>query len=152
MPTTLEPVLAKHPFFKGLDPEYLQLLVGCAANVLFQPGQIIFRFDEDADRFYLIRKGRVAIDLYAPPRGTITIETVGEGEILGWSWLIPPYQPRFNARAVEQTLAIGMDGRCLRGKCEADHNLGYELFSRVAPILVSQLEATRIQLLDLYQV
>ncbi len=150
MPTTLEPVLAKHPFFRGLDSQYLQLLVGCAANVLFQEGQAIFRADEEADRFYLIRRGRVAIELYAPPRGNVTIQTLEEGEILGWSWLIPPYLPRFNARAIERTIAIGMDGRCLRGKCDADHNLGYELFSRVAPILVSSLEAIRIQLLDLY--
>ena len=152
MPRTLEHVLAKHPFFHGLEPQYLQLVVGCAANVLFQPGQIIYRMDEEAERFYLIRRGRVAIELHVPARGNITIETLDPGDILGWSWLIPPYRPRFNARAVEQTIAIGMDGRCLRGKCEADHNLGYELFSRVAPILVKRLEATRIQLLDLYRV
>jgi CRP/FNR family transcriptional regulator, cyclic AMP receptor protein len=152
MPTTLEPRLAQHPFFQGLDPQYLQLVVGCAANVVFPAGKVIFRMDEEADHFYLIRKGKVAIELYAPPRGTITIQTLHEGEVLGWSWLIPPYRPRFNARAVERTVAIGMDGRCLRGKCEVDHNLGYELLMKVVPILVSRLEATRIQLLDLYRV
>ena len=94
MATTLEPVLAKHPFFQGLEPEYLKLIVGCAANVLFQPGQVIFRADDEVDRFYLIRRGHVAIELYAPPRGTITIQTLGEGDILGWSWLIPPHRPR----------------------------------------------------------
>lgn len=151
MPTTLEPILAKHPFFQGLEPQYLKLIVGCAANVLFQQGQVIFRADEEADRFYLIRRGKVAIELYAPPRGTITIQTLHEGEIVGWSWLIPPFRPRFGARAIEQTLAIGIDGRCLRSKCEADHSLGFTLFSRVAPILVDRLEAARLQLLDLYR-
>jgi CRP-like cAMP-binding protein len=149
--TSLEPVLARHPFFQDLEKQYLELIVGCAANAVFQPEQIIFRTSEEVDRFYLIRSGKVAIELYAPPRGSITIQTLGEGEILGWSWLIPPYRPRFNARAVERTIAIGMDGGCLRGKCEADHNLGYELFSRVAPILVNRLEAACIQLLDLYR-
>jgi CRP-like cAMP-binding protein len=152
VPTTLEPILAKHPFFQDLDSEYLKLVVGCAANVLFQPGQVIFRMGDEADRFYLIRRGKVAIELSAQPRGTITILTLGEGDTLGWSWLIPPYRSRFNARANEQTLAIGMDGQCLRKKCAADHHLGYELLSRVAPILVDRLEATGIQLLDLYRV
>jgi CRP/FNR family transcriptional regulator, cyclic AMP receptor protein len=151
MPTTLEPILAKHPFFQDLDPQHLKLMVGCAANVLFQPGQVIFRANDEADRFYLIRRGKVALELAAPPRGTITILTLEEGEILGWSWLIPPYRARFNARAIEETLAIGMDGRCLRQKCAADHNLGYELLSRVAPILVERLDAACIQLLDLYR-
>ena len=151
IPTTLEPILARHPFFRGLEPEYLKLIVGCAANVLFPPGQIIYRADEEVDRFYLIRAGRVAIEIYHPPRGSITIATLGEGEILGWSWLIPPYRSVFGARAIEQTRAIGIDGRCLRTKCETDHHLGYELLSRFAPILVKRLESTRIQLLDLYR-
>jgi CRP-like cAMP-binding protein len=150
MPTTLEPVLAKHPFFEGLQPEYLKLMVGCAANVLFQEGQVIFRANDEADRFYLIRRGKVAIELQVPTRGNITILTLGPGDVLGWSWLIPPYRSFFDTRAIEQTLAIGMDGVCLRKKCAEDHDLGYELLSRVTPILVTRLEGTRIQLLDVY--
>ena len=106
MPTTLEPILARHPFFQGLEPQYLQLMVGCAANVMFQQGQVIFRADDEVDRFYLIRRGHVAIELYAPPRGTITIQTLHEGDILGWSWLIPPYRPRFSARRSSRRLRL----------------------------------------------
>jgi CRP-like cAMP-binding protein len=148
---TLEPILAKHPFFKDLETPYLKLIVGCASNVVFREGQMICRRGEDADRFYLIRHGRVAVELHAVGRGTITVQTLGEGDILGWSWLIPPYQWDFDARAVELTRAIAMDGTCLRTKSDADHNLGYELLTRFVRVLVGQLEATRIQLLDLYR-
>ena len=148
---TLEPILAKHPFFKDLETPYLKLVVGCASNVVFREGQMISRRGGDADRFYLIRHGRVAVELHAAERGTITVQTLGEGDILGWSWLIPPYQWDFDARAVELTRAIAMDGTCLRTKSDADHNLGYELLTRFVRVLVGQLEATRIQLLDLYR-
>jgi len=148
---TLEPILAKHPFFKDLETPYLKLVVGCASNVVFREGQMISRRGGDADRFYLIRHGRVAVELHAAGRGTITVQTLGEGDILGWSWLIPPYQWDFDARAVELTRAIAMDGTCLRTKSDADHNLGYELLTRFVRVLVGQLEATRIQLLDLYR-
>jgi len=148
---TLEPILAKHPFFKDLETPYLKLVVGCASNVVFREGQMICRRGGDADRFYLIRHGRVAVELHAAERGTITVQTLGEGDILGWSWLIPPDQWDFDARAVELTRAIAMDGTCLRTKSDADHNLGYELLTRFVRVLVGQLEATRIQLLDLYR-
>jgi CRP-like cAMP-binding protein len=148
---TLEPILAKHAFFKDLETPYLKLVVGCASNVVFREGQMISRRGGDADRFYLIRHGRVAVELHAAGRGTITVQTLGEGDILGWSWLIPPYQWDFDARAVELTRAIAMDGTCLRTKSDADHNLGYELLTRFVRVLVGQLEATRIQLLDLYR-
>ena len=88
----------------------------------------------------------------APQRGAIAIDTVGEGDVLGWSWLIPPYHWHFDARAVEPTRAIALDGRCLRGKCDADHELGYELMKRFAQVIEQRLEATRWQLLDVYGV
>lgn len=151
MVTTLEPILASHPFCRDLAPRYLRLLVGCASNVVFRPGDIIFRTEDAVDQFYLIRVGKVAVELYVPARGAVTVQTLSEGEVLGWSWLIPPYRATFGVRAVELTRAIGIDGKCLRNKCETDHDLGYDLFKRVAPILVHQLEATQVQLLDLYR-
>ncbi len=147
---TLEPILSEHPFLHGLAPRLLALLVGCAANVRFDAGQFIFRDDDPADHFYLIRAGKVAIEIPVPGRGTANIQTLGEGEVLGWSWLVPPYCWRFDARAVEPTRAIALDGKCLRGKFEADHTLGYELLKRFAPIIGQRVEATRLQLLDLY--
>jgi CRP/FNR family cyclic AMP-dependent transcriptional regulator len=147
---TLEGVLAKHPFFSGLDERYLQLAVGCAANVRFNTGELIFHEGRGADHFYLIRAGRVALEIPVPGRGNLTIETLGDGEILGWSWLVPPYTWRFDARAAEMTRAIVFDGKCLRDKCEQDHELGYELLKRVIAVLGEGLDATRFRLLDVY--
>jgi CRP-like cAMP-binding protein len=149
---TLERILAEHPFFQGLASRYLQLIVGCASNVRFDAGEFIFREGEEANQFYIIRHGKVALDILVPERGPITIETLGAGEILGWSWLIPPYYWHFNARAAELTRAIALDGKCLRTKCEDDHDLGYELLKRFAHIIEQRLQATRLQLLDVYGV
>jgi CRP-like cAMP-binding protein len=147
---TLEPILAQHPFFHDLDARHLALLVGCASNVRFAEGQFLFRTGEEANQFFLVRHGRVALEIVVPGRPALTVQTVGAGDILGWSWLIPPYHWLFDARAVEQTRAVSLDGRCLRTKCEADHDLGYELLKRFAHIMEQRLQATRLQLLDVY--
>ena len=148
---TLEGVLAGHPFFSGMDPRYLQLAVGCAANVRFNAGELIFQQGYDAEHFYLIRAGKVALEIHVPGRGGLTIQTLGAGDVLGWSWLVPPYNWRFDGRAAEVTRAIVFDGKCLRGKCEEDHELGYELQKRVIAILGEHLDATRFRLLDVYR-
>lgn len=147
---TLEPILAEHPFFKDLEPCHLQLIAGCASNVRFNAGQFIFHEGDEANQFYLICHGRVALEISALERGSIVIQTIGEGEVLGWSWIFPPYRWHFDARAVELTRAIALDGECLRTKCEEDHNLGYECLKRFADIIMQRLQATRLQLLDLY--
>ena len=148
---TLEPILAKHPFLKGLKPEHLKILVGCASNVRFNAGQFLFHEGEDANEFYMIRQGKVAVQIQGAERGPITVQTIGEGEVLGWSWLIPPYRWRFDAQALELTRAIALDGKCLRTKSEEDHDLGYQLLKRFAGIIVERLEGTRLQLLDVYK-
>jgi CRP/FNR family cyclic AMP-dependent transcriptional regulator len=147
---TLERVLAEHPFFKGLERPYLQLLAECASRVRFDAGEVIFREGEESNLFYLIRHGKVAVETFAPNRGPITIQTLGEGEVLGWSWLIEPYRRRFDARSVELTRAIAIDGQCIRGRCEEDHDFGYELMKCVAHVMDKRLQATRLQLLDVY--
>lgn len=138
------------PFLKGLDPRHITFIGRCASNIQFHEGQYIFREGEEANYFYIICQGRVAIQLYTPRRGPITIQTIGDNDVLGWSWLIPPHRWRFDAQAVETTSAIALDGRCLRTKCEQDHSLGYELLKRFAVVITSRLEATRLQLLDIY--
>lgn len=149
--STLEPILARHPFFKDLEHAYLQLLVSCASNVVFKTGETIARQNEAADQFYLIRQGKVAVGFHAPERGAIMIQTLTEGDILGWDWLVPPYKWHLDAHAVELTRAIALDGRCLRDKCAADHQLGYEFLMRFTQVVVQQLEATRFQLLDVFR-
>jgi CRP/FNR family transcriptional regulator, cyclic AMP receptor protein len=147
---TLESILVEHPFFKELQPQYLQLITGCASNVRFNAGTYMFREGAEASQFYLIRHGKVALEISAAQRGHITIETIEAGEVLGWSWLFPPYRWHFSARVVEPVRAIALDGTCLRAKGEEDHDLGYELMKRVAQIMMERLQATRIQLLDVY--
>jgi len=148
----LERILSEHPFVKGLEPRYLELVVGCAANTLFKEGEYLFHEGEEANNFYIIRHGKVAVELYTPERGAVIIDALEEGDILGWSWLIPPYHWHFDGRAIEQTRAIALDGKCLRGKCEKDHDLGYELLKRFANVMEDRLESTRMRLLDVYSV
>jgi len=146
----LERILTEHSFLEGLDKKHIQLLVGCASNVIFKAGDFIFREGEPADSFYFIRHGRVLIESYIPQKGPIIIRSREEGEILGWSWLVPPYRWHFDARAVELTRAIALDGKCLREKCREDHDLGYEVMKRFVLIISERLEATRLQLMDIY--
>lgn len=143
-------IIADHPFGNGLKPHYLDLLVSCASNVRFAADQHLFREGGEANQFYLVREGKVALEVLGPLRPTLIIETVAEGEVLGWSWLVPPYRWHFSARAVEAVRAIAVDGKCLRRKCEKNHDLGYELLRRTIDIVGQRLEATRFRMLDLY--
>ncbi len=146
----LENILKEHPFLKGMTSKHIKLLVGCASNVAFKAGEYIFREGEDAEKFYFVRHGRVVVETFVPQKGAILIRSRHEGEILGWSWLVPPYKWHFDARAIEVTRAIALDGKCLRQKCEEDHDLGYEIMKRFALIIAERLEATRLQLMDIY--
>ncbi len=143
-------ILKNHPFTAGLNAEQIALLVGCASNVVFQAGEFVFHEGDDADLFYFIRQGKVVIETYVPQKGPIAIQSRGAGEVTGWSWMIPPYKWHFDARAVELTRAIALDGKCLRDKCEEDHDLGYELMKRFSVLIAQRLDATRLQLLDVY--
>lgn len=146
----LEGLLAEHEFFKDLPPDYVQLFTECASNVRFEAGAYLFREGEEATRFYAVRHGRVALEVYVPGRGGVTIQTVGPGEVIGWSWLFPPYRWHFDARALDLTRALAFDAVCIRNKCEADHSLGYALMKRLAQVFTQRLEASRLQLLDIY--
>ena len=146
----LESLLKEHPFFAGFADEHAKLVAGCARNRRFEAGQYLFREGESADEFFLIRHGRVALEVATPGRTPTTFITLGVGEIVGASWLIPPYRWTFDARAVEPTRVLGIDAACLRGKCEADHHLGYAMMKRFLPVFVKRLHATRLQVLDVY--
>lgn len=146
----LDRIIREHPFFAGLDEPFLRLVVGCAKNVRFNSGQYLFREGGAADQFYLLREGRVALELAAPGRGALSFLTVAEGEVVGVSWLIPPYRWTYDGRAIGLVRAIALDAACLRGKCEANHDLGYDMMKRVMRIVIERLHATRLQLLDVY--
>jgi len=146
----LTDILRQHPFLAGLSESHMQVLVGCASNVRFAEGAPLIHEGEVANKFYLVRTGRIALETDVNARGKIRIQTVGPGDVLGWSWLISPYRWHFNALAVADVRAVALDGECLRKKCEDDHDFGYEMLSRFSQVMERRLEATRIQLLDLY--
>ncbi len=143
-------LLAEHPFFQGLKREHLEYIATCGTNAVFKPGEYLAREGEAADRFYVLRHGTVALELFVPHRGAIVIQTIREGDVLGWSWLLEPHRWAFDARAVTLVRAIAFDGACLRRKCEEDPELGYEIMKRFARVIAERLKATRIQLMDVY--
>ncbi len=147
---TIEALLKDIPFFAGLTDEQLELIAGCGANRHFEANELLFREGEHADTFYCVRHGSVALEMFVPSRGSITIETLEAGEVVGWSWLFAPYRWHFDARALDVVRVTAFDGTCLRGKCEADPAFGYALMSRFAQILIERLQWTRLRLLDLY--
>lgn len=147
---TLQHILAQQAIFAGLPPEYLATITGCARNVRFARGDYLLREGDEADTFYVLREGRVALETHGAPHGQLLIETIETGDVLGWSWLFPPYRWHFSGRAMDPVFALALDGSCLRGKCDADHDLGYELMKRFASVIIQRLQATRVQLLDLY--
>lgn len=138
--------LAAHPFFEGLTPYYMEMLSEHAQVQEFQPGDFLLLECEEALRFYVILEVQVAVKSCTELGAPVTIQRLGPGEILGWSWLIPPHHWRFDARAVLPTRAIVLDGAFLQERCEADHELGYELLRRFAFVLAQRLEVTRIKL------
>lgn len=146
----LEPILREHPFFQGLPSKHIELLVGCASNVRFDAGEFICHTGEDANHFFIIRSGKAMVEVNLPQRGPVTIQSLEDGDVHGSSWLFPPYKWDFDTRAVQLTRAIALDGKCLRLKCEEDHDLGFELMKRFSAIMTERLQATRLQLLDLY--
>lgn len=147
---SISELLHEHSFFSGLDEPTLELISGCATNVHFRPDHPILRANDAADVFYVIRKGRVAVEVDTPRSGPIVVETLGSGEILGVSWLLPPHRWTFDARAIDDTSAISIDAACLRGKCDDDPALGYALFTRFAGLIHNRLQAARLQILDVY--
>jgi len=147
---TLAEYLPEHPFFAGLDAAAMELVVGCAQNVHFNEGDVLFRAGTPANTFYVIRHGRVALEVHDPQRRTMVVATLGDGEVAGWSWLVPPYQWVFDGRAVSSVSAVALDGACLRGKCDRDPALGYALMQRVAHVMYERLQDARMRLLDLY--
>jgi CRP-like cAMP-binding protein len=143
-------LLKEHPFLHGLEERHLEFLTGCAANVRYGADEFLFKEGQESNASYLVRSGRIALEISVPGRGLTQLQTIEAGEVLGWSWLYPPYRWQFDARAVEPVRAFALDGNCLRTKCEADHDLGYEVVKRFLRQVHTRLERTRLQLLDIY--
>jgi CRP/FNR family transcriptional regulator, cyclic AMP receptor protein len=147
---TMEPILAAHPFFRGLDPRYLNLILACASRETFKPGEFLCRDEAPATKFYVIHHGRVSVEIYRARRGPVTIQSLGEGEALGWLWFDQPYHWHLDAKALDLTRVISLKVQCLLDTCNRDHDFGYELMRRYAHHLAVQFRVTKLQLADMY--
>jgi CRP/FNR family transcriptional regulator, cyclic AMP receptor protein len=147
---TMEPILAAHPFCKGLDPRYLKLILACASRETFKPGEFLCRDEAPATKFYVIHHGRVSVEIYRARRGPVTIQSLGEGEVLGWLWFDQPYHWHLDAKALDLTRVISLEVQCLLDTCNRDHDFGYELMRRYAHHLAVQFRVTKLQLADMY--
>jgi CRP/FNR family transcriptional regulator, cyclic AMP receptor protein len=141
--------LAAHPFLEGLNQSHLERLAAMTFEIQFEPDQIVFREGDPSSFFYLILSGRVALEIAAPGR-FITIQTVGEGEELGWSSMLSEVNKQFRARCVEPVRALAFDGPRLIAACEEDHEFGYRILHKILAIVAERLRATRLQVLDIY--
>jgi len=147
MNNSLESVIVSHPFFQGMKPEHLEVIAGCATAETFESDRILFGEGEPANKFYLIQSGRVALEAHEFADGNAPVQELGAGDVLGWSWLFPPFVWHFQARALEPTRGVVLDGAHLLIAAERNGNFGYELMKRVAQVLIQRLQATRKQLL-----
>jgi len=139
------PILPAQPFLRGLTPEQLNLLAEDSMPAEFQPGERILSEGAPANRFYLILEGRVELESSVLDGEPVAVQTLGAGDLLGWSWLFPPFCWHFDARAVLPTKAILFYAKHVRELCEQDHDLGYELMKRVSIILIQRLQSSRNQ-------
>lgn len=144
--------LENHPFFQALSAAHLDVLTGCARLTRFPGGTLILHQGDAADRFFLIEEGCVALEADRHDQGTIRIQTLGTGDVLGWSWLFPPYYCHFSARTVEPTETIIFDAIGLRARFHQVPDLGNVLVERMAQVVVKRLEATQTQLVEISQI
>jgi CRP/FNR family transcriptional regulator, cyclic AMP receptor protein len=146
----LAELVGGHPLLTGLPGDTIAHVAGCARNIAVDTDTLLLAEGERADTLYLLRRGRVALEVHGPGQGRLVIETLGPGHAVGWSWLFPPFRWHFDARALEPVGAVALDGACLRAKAEADPAFGYALMQRMSAVLLERLQATRLRLLDLY--
>ncbi|MGI4993521.1 cyclic nucleotide-binding domain-containing protein [Halobacteriovorax sp. GFR7] len=146
----IKQLLEDSQFFKSLPEEYIELVAGCGSNIQKKSGDFLFKEGESANEFYLIRHGKVALELVAPGVRPLCIETLDTGELIGWSWIFPPYTWSYDGRCIEDCRLIKIDGRCLREKFEKNNALGYTFMKSFAQVMTSRLACVRLQLLNLY--
>lgn len=147
---TLSEMIGGHAFARDLDHRYLHLLNECATCERFGMEQVLFEEGGPAEHFYLIHSGLVALQTFAPGRGMVTIQTLGPGEVLGWSWMVPPYRWHFTAMAVEPLEVVAIYAPELKARMEENHDFGYAVLKRMAPVMLERLQSTRLRLLELY--
>ena len=150
MTTTLEEVLGAQAFFAGMEQDHLATMASVAQPVTVATGRKVFHEGDVADACFLILEGDVALEMDVPGRGPHVLQTLHAGDMLGWSWLVPPYRYAYDAQALTDMKALSFDAVALRASKEADTDFGYQLMQRFAEVLVRRMQAARLQLLDIY--
>lgn len=143
MTEALQDFLAHHSMFQGLAPDHIALVASRATSAHYGNRHRVFTCGTLADKFYIIQKGTVGVEIPAIAGAPLTIQTVGDGSVLGWSWLMPPYRWLFDARALAPSEILVLDGERVRSDCERDPKLGYELMKRFAKLIAERLNAAR---------
>jgi CRP/FNR family transcriptional regulator, cyclic AMP receptor protein len=144
------PALLKHPFFEGFEPAFVHEISAKSADHRFGVDELLAREGTEATLFYVVLEGKIALEIGSGDRPVLTVQTVGPGEVLGWSWLVPPHRWRFDARAVKPSRAISLDAEVVRRVLRAHPTWGFQFMVRFMPVLAERLENTRVQLLDVY--
>ncbi len=141
-------ILRQVPFFTGMDEPLLDLIAGCASERHAGHGHYLFFEGDPADHFYFVLEGKVALQMNAGSLGLFTIETLEANEMIGWSWMYPPYRWTLTGRSVGITRLLDFDARCLRGHCETSKDLTYALMKRTATVSATRLLAARLALTE----
>ena len=145
---SIENYLSAHSFFSGLEDGFMKFLSNSAQELQIKEGNVLFQQGKPADKFYLLRRGHVSVQVPALVGPTLELQVLGEDQILGWSWLIPPYRWNFQARALEDSELLEFDGRAILARCEEDPKFGYELFKRFAALMSERLDSARQKIMD----
>ena len=144
----IEDFLSSHPFFSGMDKRYVEFLANSVTEIQIGEGEVLFHQGDRADKFYLLRQGKVSVQVPALVGPVLEIQTLGKDQILGWSWLISPYRWHFLARAVEDSTMLEFDGSVILAHCDEDPKFGYELLKRFAALMSERLESARQKMMD----
>lgn len=147
-PDKLKEYLQSHPVFAGLDPAHTEILAGHAEEKIFAGGDMLFRQEDPAEHFYILLAGSIQVEVPSIMGPALVVQTLGADEILGWSWLIPPYKWTFEAKADHESKVLVFDGKALLAHCESDHNFGYALMKRFAGLMSQRLHAARLKMMD----
>jgi len=141
-------ILSKQSFFHGLSSEFIDFLSGHAVERKLRKGEILFEHGQPADRFYLLRDGRITIEVPAISGPSLVVQSLGPDKLLGWSWLIPPYKWSFQARAEEDCEVLEFDGKAILDRCESEPRFGYEILKRFSSLMSERLEAARTKMME----
>lgn len=142
--------LREHRFLEGASAEFVQAIAGCTTEVQFMPDTYLFREGEPATGMFLLQEGRVALEVRGRGGPPVVLQTLHGGDVAGWSWLVPPGRWQFDGRAASLVRALHVDARCLQEGVGRDPWLLVELYRRILPVILGRLQATRLQILDVY--